>query len=154
MEYSKKAYYVMVFPRLSCMMSAASAAVCVMIRAFEALGFRITASSFTTSKSRGSDTRRPLTPYRPWWFQETSGNSEGVWLENTPANFPEGGDTGLRNEQIQYWSFTNRPSLLIKAGFNLQTVSKKHPSSPPAVVRAFNSLWTAKNSHDCSCSTG
>lgn len=53
------------FPRLSRMMSAASAAVCVMIRASEALSFRRSVSSFAASKSHGSDTRRPLTASRP-----------------------------------------------------------------------------------------
>lgn len=57
----------------------------VMIRAFEALRSRITVSSFAASKSHGSDTRRLLILIGPpAWLWGTSGDSAGVWLENTP----------------------------------------------------------------------
>lgn len=138
-------------------MSAASAAVCVMIRAFEALSFRITVSSFTASKSHGSDTRRPLTAYRPSGV--VSGNIWGFrrsLARKHTSYFPEGGDTGLRNERKQAWSFTNRPALLFKAGFNLQAVlpktsifavcwskSLQQPSDCKEQSWLFTSCWLA-----------
>lgn len=158
MEYSKKSDKSVLchgFSSLSYMMSAAPAAVCLMIKALEALRLRITVSSFTASKSHGSDTRRPLTPYRP----------SGV----------VSGDVGILKEfgqkthqlilqkvvTLAYgMSKYNTDHLLIapvyysKLDSTSELCSKKHPTSPSAVVRAFNSLRTAKNSCDFSCSAG
>lgn len=74
MEYSffKKRALCHCFPYLSYMMSAGAAAVCVMIRAFEAPRFRISVSSFTASKSRGS-----LSALRRGSGEHLG---EGVWL--------------------------------------------------------------------------
>lgn len=142
------------------MMSVASAAVCVMIRASEALSFRRSVSSFTASKSHGSDTRRPLTASRPSGV--VSGNiwgGGGVTLR----------EFGWKTQQLIFHKVVTRacgmseynsdhfliaPADYSKLDSTSNLRSKTHPSSPSAALRAFNGLQTAKNSQDFSSRAG